>query len=272
MADTLDKRDIPVVILCGGYGTRIRGAVEEDLPKPLIPVGGYPIVWHIMKVYGAQGYRRFVLCLGYKSWRIKEYFLSYKEQQASYTMKLGTTASDGIEFHDNITEEDWEVTFAETGLETQTGGRLSRVRKYVDTPTFAFTYADSIGDVDLDKTLGVHRDVGRIGTVTGVHPVSRYGEIVVDGNRVEEFNEKPTVATGRISGGYFFFQREFFDYLHDGVDLVLETGPLPKLARDGQLAMAPHDGFWRGMDTYREYKELNGLWADGDAPWKIWKD
>ncbi len=268
MSEQLDKRDIPVVILCGGFGTRLRGAVEEEIPKPLVPVGDFPILWHVMKVYGAQGFRRFVLCLGYKSWTIKQYFMSYREQQASFSMNLGDGGA--LTYHDEVTEEDWEITFAETGLATQTGGRLSRIRRYIDTETFAFTYADSIGAIDLDAQLAVHRASGRIGTVTGVNPVSRYGEIVVEGTDVVEFNEKPTVATGRISGGFFLFQREIFDYVHDGADLVFETGPLPKLARDGQLSMYEHNGFWRGMDTYREYKELNDLWAADEAPWKIW--
>lgn len=264
----LDKSQIPVVILCGGFGTRLRGAHTEELPKPLVPVGQYPILWHVMKVYGAQGFRRFVLCLGYKSREIKDYFVRYRETQSDFTVHM--SGKHELVFHDAVADEDWEVTCAETGLYTQTGGRLKRVRKYIDTDTFCFTYADSIGGVDLDQLLDVHTSVGRIGTVTGVRPTSRYGEIIAEGNEVEEFNEKPTVAQGLISGGYFAFQTDFFDYLDDDPGLVLETGPLPKLSRDGQLAISVFDGFWRGMDTAREYKELNDLWEQGEAPWKIW--
>jgi glucose-1-phosphate cytidylyltransferase len=176
-------------------------------------------------------------------------------------------------FHNQPAEENWEVTMAETGLLTGTGGRLRRVRGYVDTDTFMFTYGDGIGQVDIQAVLDFHRSHDRIGTVTGVHPTSRYGEMKVDGDgrTVAEFNEKPTRPEGFVSGGFFVLQREFFDYLSDEPELLFEQAPLQNLARDRQLAVFPHEGFWMGMDTYREFTELNRLWATGQAPWRVWQ-
>lgn len=262
--------DIPVVILAGGMGTRLREETER-VPKPLVEIGDQPILWHIMKVYGHYGFRRFVLCLGYKSWLIKQYFLHYREQMADFTIPL----NNGHEpvFHNDVTaaDEPWEVTCAETGLLTGTGGRLSRVREYVDADTFMFTYGDGIGRVDLDRLLDHHFAAGRVGTVTGVHPTSRYGEMRVEGGQVLEFNEKPTQPDGFVSGGFFVFQRAFFDYVSDDADLFLEAEPLQKLARDGGLSVYPHEEFWLGMDTYRDFMHLNDLWRSGDAPWKVWE-
>ncbi len=259
---------MPVVILAGGLGTRMREETER-VPKPLVPIGERPILWHIMKLYAHHGAQRFVLCLGFKSWQIKEYFLRYREQIADLTVRLGEPAPPV--FHGNG-EEDWEVTLAETGLHTGTGARLHRVRDYVDTDTFVVTYGDGLGSVDIGALLAFHREHGRIGTVTGVHPTSRYGEMKVTDGIVTEFDEKPTTAEGFVSGGFFVFQRELFDYLTDDPALVLEREPLSRLARDGQLAVFPHTGFWMGMDTTREFDELNRLWAAGAAPWKLWAD
>jgi glucose-1-phosphate cytidylyltransferase len=259
---------MPVVILAGGLGTRLREETER-LPKPLVEIGERPMLWHIMKLYGHHGARRFVVCLGYKSWLIKEYFLRYREQTADLTVQLG---GDGpAVLHDPPRKEDWEVTLAETGLLTGTGGRLRRVREYVDTDTFMFTYGDGIGQVDVAALVDFHRSHDRIGTVTGVHPTSRYGEMTVAEDVVLEFNEKPTTPEGFVSGGFFVFQREFFDYLTPEPELLFERAPLRNLARDGQLAVYPHEGFWMGMDTYREYTELNRLWASGEAPWRVWE-
>lgn len=267
MASETPTSDIPVVILCGGLGTRLREATE-NIPKPLVDIGGKPILWHIMKIYGHHGFRRFVLCLGYRSWDIKEYFLRYRENLSDFTIAL----KDGHEpvFHNDAGDEDWEVTCVETGLLTGTGGRIGRIERYVDTDTFMLTYGDGIGDVDLTSALALHRAQGRLATVTGVHPTSRFGEMHVDGDRVSEFNEKPTVADGFVSGGFFVLQREFFRYLSPDPDLFLEVGPLPRVAKDGQLSVFRHDGFWMGMDTYREYTMLNEMWARGQAPWKVW--
>ncbi|MDP9022204.1 MAG: glucose-1-phosphate cytidylyltransferase [Actinomycetota bacterium] len=264
----LRPQDIPVVILAGGLGTRLREETER-LPKPLLGIGGRPILWHIMKIYGHHGFRRFVICLGYKGWAIKQYFLNYREQHTDFSIRL----ADGTPtYYGRPTVEDWEVVCAETGLYTGTGGRLSRVRDYIDTDTFMFTYGDGIGSIDLPALLSHHRREGRIGTVTGVHPTSRYGEMMVDGHRVTEFNEKPTRPEGFVSGGFFVLSRGIFDYLSDDEDLFFESEPLQKLARDDELSVYPHESFWHGMDTYRDYSYLNDLWGSGDAPWKTWDD
>ena len=269
----VEPDDVPVVILCGGMGTRLREA-SEKLPKPLVDIGGKPILWHIMKTYREAGFRRFVLCLGYKGDLIKRWFLDYRTATSDFTLHMG----DGHrhEFHDADAQEDWEVTFAETGLMSGTGARIRRVRPYLrEAQTFLLTYGDGIGDVDLRGVLEAHRAGGRIGTVTGVHPGSRYGEMKVDAElgRVTEFNEKPTLADGWVSGGFFAFERRFIDdYLDDDPALLLELRPLQRLASDGELTVHPHEGFWMGMDTFRDWTELNALWDSGEAPWKSWKD
>jgi glucose-1-phosphate cytidylyltransferase len=260
---------MPVVILAGGLGTRLN-ELTESVPKPLVEIGQRPILWHIMKLYGHYGLRRFILCLGYKSWLIKEYFLRYREHLSDLTIQIGN--GHRTTFHNHPAEENWEVTMSETGLHTATGARLHRVRGYVDEDTFMFTYGDGIGAVDIARLLEFHRSHDKLGTVTGVHPMSRYGEMRVEGDSVSEFNEKPTRPEGFVSGGFFVLQREFFDYLDDDPDLSFEHTPLQRLARDGELAVFPHDGFWRGMDTHREYTELNKLWARGQAPWRVWEE
>lgn len=257
----------PVVILCGGFGTRLR-EVTERIPKPLVDIGGKPILWHIMKIYSHYGVRRFILCLGYKSSLIKEYFLRYREYLCDFTMTLD--GERGLQYHNDVAAENWEVTFAETGLTTATGARLRRVQDYVDTDTFFFTYGDGVGEIDIASLAAFHHAHDRVATITGVHPASRYGEMRVDGDQVVEFNEKPTLASGRVSGGYFVFDRAVFDYLNDDPHLFLEYEPLRKLARDGQLRVYRHDGFWMGMDTYRDYQQLNRMWNEGRATWNVW--
>jgi glucose-1-phosphate cytidylyltransferase len=265
--EALAVADIPVVILCGGMGTRLR-EVTESVPKPLVDIGEKPILWHIMKLYHHYGFRRFVLCLGYKSWEIKEYFLRYREHRSDFTIRL--RGEHELEYHNQLGDEDWEITCAETGLLTGTGGRLYRVQHYIDTPTFMFTYGDGIGNVEIDNLLDFHRSQGLIGTVTGVRPTSRYGELRASDNTVLEFAEKPKASEGLASGGFFVLQREFLSYLTDEPELLFEQAPMQKLARDGQLGVFVHEGFWMGMDTYREYSTLNTLWDRGEAPWKVW--
>ena len=269
MQERTPKANIPVVILCGGQGTRLREETER-IPKPLVDIGGRPILWHLMKLYGHYGLGRFILALGYKGWQIKEYVLRYREHLTDFTVRL--KEEHAPEFHNDLGVEDWEITCAETGSATLTGARIRRVRDYIHTPTFMLTYGDGLADIDLDRLLDFHYEQGRIGTVTGIHPTSRYGEIRVEGQRVVEFNEKPTAPGGWVSGGFFVFQREFFDYLNDDPGLVFEWEPLRQLARDGQLSVFPHKGFWMGMDTYREYLLLNELWQTHKAPWKLWSD
>lgn len=266
----MNKEDVPVVILCGGMGTRLREA-SERLPKPLVDIGGKPILWHVMKIFSHYGYRRFVLCLGYKSELIRRYFLDYREHRHDFTLDLAST--DQPQWLGGGEVEDWEITFVDTGLLSGTGARVRRVAQYLTEDTFLLTYGDGIGAVDIDRLVSHHVEGGRLGTVTGVHPASRYGEMHVDGTKVSEFNEKPTLATGWVSGGFFAFQREMVDrYLSDDPELFLEHEPLRSLAADGELTLNPHEGFWMGMDTFRDWTELNQLWDAGDAPWKLWKD
>lgn len=272
-AGDLSPADIPVVILCGGMGTRLREA-SEKLPKPLVDIGGRPILWHIMKTYSEHGFRRFVLALGYKSDLIKQYFLDYRHLTSDFTLHLGGDGS-GAEpvFHGTAAKEDWEITFVETGLTTATAARIRRVAQHLDADRFALTYGDGIGDVDITGALRHHVEQGLLGTLTGVHPSSRYGEMRVEGDTVVEFNEKPTLADGWVNGGFFVFEREFVDkYLDDDPAVMLESAPLQQLARDRQLSVYEHEGFWMGMDTFRDWTELNGLWDAGRAPWKIWED
>jgi len=268
-AERTPIEEIPVVILCGGMGTRLREETER-VPKPLVVVGEKPILWHIMKLYGHHGFRRFILCLGYKSWQIKEFFLRYREQVSDFTLELSRHSDHEPRFHNGVADENWSVTCAETGLKTATGARLWRVRDYVDTETFMFTYGDGLGRVDIGALLDFHYEQGAVGTVTGVHPASRYGEMKVNSQRALEFNEKPTRADGFVSGGFFVFQRRFFDYLNDDPNLFFEHAPMQNLARDGELAVYRHQDYWLGMDTYRDLTELNDLWASGEAPWKVW--
>jgi glucose-1-phosphate cytidylyltransferase len=253
-----------VVILCGGQGTRIRD-VAEDVPKPMIPIGNRPILWHIMKGFAAHGCTDFILCLGYKSWAIKHYFLNYRLAELDCTLRLGS--SEGVQLHGSGCSEDWHITLAETGLDAMTGCRIKRIEKYVTGEHFLLTYGDGVADVDVTRLVQFHLGHGKTGTVTAVKPPGRFGEIEMSGLRVSEFNEKPFVSRGRINGGFFVFHRRFFERLADDPGLVLEQGPLVQLARDGELMGYPHDGFWQPMDTSRDYKYLNDLWCRGQAPW-----
>ena len=260
--------EMPTVILCGGQGTRLREETEYR-PKPMVEIGGQPILWHIMKLYGHHGAERFILCLGYKGWVIKQYFLRQHEMMRDFTVSMDGTS--GPVFHNSVGQERWKVTCAETGEETATGARLKRVEQYVDTETFFFTYGDAVARIDLRRLLEFHYQQGRIATVTGIHPTSRYGEMTVDGVRALEFNEKPTASEGMVSGGFFVFQREIFDYLNDDPLLFLEAEPLQRVAREGQLSVYLHEDYWESMDTYRDYLRLNAKWKGGNPPWRIWE-
>lgn len=268
MAKAPDPADVPVVILCGGQGTRIREA-SEKLPKPLIKIGSQPILWHIMKLYGHQGFRRFVLCLGYKAWDIKQYFLRYEEMMSDLQVHLGGETS--TTYLERATLDDWEVSLMDTGMETGTGGRLAAVASQLDSDYFMLTYGDGLGDVDVASQLRSLGESDLLGTVTGVHPTSRYGELgVSDAGVVTNFAEKPA-SEGWVSGGFFAFRREFLDYVpNDQPDHFFEQGPVHQLTREGKLGLYPHTGFWMGMDTFREYTALNDMWARDEAPWKLW--
>ncbi len=254
------------IILCGGQGTRIRD-VSSDIPKPMLPIGTRPILWHIMKSYATAGHTKFVLCLGHKGDAIKEFFLNYEAFTNDVTLTLGVDKK--IVFHGASIETGWTITLADTGLDTMTGGRVSRVRNYIDgDDDFLLTYGDGVSDVNINELIEFHRSHGKIITVTGVRPPGRFGEIESGrDNLVTAFNEKPQTSGGRISGGFFVCRREIFDYLSDNENLVFEQEPMSQLVRDGEMAIFKHDGFWQCMDTFRDFKFLNSLWDDGAAPW-----
>ncbi len=256
-----------VVILCGGYGTRIRDVVE-DIPKPMIPIGPHPILWHIMKYYSHFGYKDFVLCLGYKKQVIKDFFMNYEAHTKDFTITLGKRSA--MEFHTNHDESDWLVTLADTGLDSMTGARIAKIRKYVGDEDFMLTYGDGVGDIDIDKLLDFHHSHGKVLTLTGVRPPGRFGELVSKSGLVIDFNEKPQTTGGRISGGYFVASSRLFDYLDENDDLVFEQEPMRKLVADGELMVYKHNAFWQPMDTSREYSLLNDLYNKGNAPWVKW--
>jgi glucose-1-phosphate cytidylyltransferase len=258
--------EIPVFVLCGGRGTRFREQTEFR-PKPMIEIGGRPIVWHIMRCYARHGFRRFVLCLGYRAEMIKEYFLHYTSMNSDFTVDLATSA---ITTHSIDHGDDWTVTLADTGESTMTGARVARAAaKYLgDAKHFAVTYGDGVTDANLSKEFQFHLKHDRLGTVLGVNPPSRFGEIKVDGSEVLKFEEKPEFEENWINGGYFFFRRGFLEYINREESCVLEQSPLVKLATDNQLSLYKHSGFWHCMDTQRDYENLNALWEEGRAPWK----
>ena len=258
-----------VVILCGGQGSRLREETEVR-PKPMVEIGGRPILWHIMKIFASHGLTDFVLCLGYKGTVIKNFFLDYEARMNDFTVTLGGRRS--IEYYTGHDEDGWIVTLAETGEHAMTGVRLFRVARYLPNETFCMTYGDGLGNVDITGLLEFHRSHGRIGTVTGVRPPGRFGELLPEEDQVVSFSEKPQVTEGMINGGFFVFERRFIEqYLTDDDDLVLEGEPLRRLAADGELMVWRHHGFWQPMDTYREWKLLENLWHSGDAPWKVWR-
>jgi len=258
-----------VIILCGGQGTRLRD-VSENLPKPMVPIGERPILWHIMKGFSHYGLNRFILCLGYQSWVIKRYFLDYHLASTDFTLSLAQP--ERVQMHNSVPVEDWQITLAETGNDAMTGCRVKRIERYIDGDEFLLTYGDGVADIDIPQLLEFHRSHGRMGTVTAVRPPGRFGEIEVSDGQVTEFNEKPNVSRGRINGGFFVFRREFFSRLRDDPTLTLEQEPLIQLARDGELMAFEHDGFWQPMDTARDHRYLNDLWNRDQAPWRTWDD
>ena len=258
------------VILCGGQGTRIRD-ISEILPKPMLPVDNRPILWHIMKIYSYYGINDFILCLGYKGWLIKEYFLNYSAKIGDISITLGSGGS--VVLHNEHEEAGWKITLVETGECSNTGARIWNARKYLEgCDDFSVTYGDGVADINLNALLKAHKNSGLLGTVTGVHPSGRFGEMEIEKGIVTEFNEKPNVSTGLINGGFMVFKYEALaKYFRNGEDLVLETEVLSRFVRDRQLGMYEHDGFWQCVDTSREYHLLNDLWKTNKAPWKVWK-
>lgn len=262
------NRSTKAVILAGGLGTRI--SEETHLkPKPMIEIGGRPILWHILKSYSAHGINDFIICAGYKGYVIKEYFANYFLHTSDVTFDIGRNS---MEVHSR-NGEPWRVTVVDTGEETMTGGRLARVRQYLNDEPFCFTYGDGVSDVDIGKLLEFHAQRGKIGTVTAVQPPGRYGTMGFDPSHpdlVHQFQEKPVGDGAWINGGFFVLDPRAIDYIDNGDATIWERSPLEKLAQDGQLAAYRHDGFWRPMDTLRDKNELESLWDSGSAPWKTW--
>ncbi|WP_299949761.1 glucose-1-phosphate cytidylyltransferase [uncultured Ruegeria sp.] len=251
------------VILAGGLGTRI--SEESHLrPKPMIEIGGLPILWHIMKIYGAHGITEFVICCGYKGYLIKEYFANYFLHTSDVTFDL---KDNKMKVHNRYSEP-WQVTLVDTGQLTQTGGRLKRVKEHL-TETFCLTYGDGVTDLDITKLLAFHKKTGRRATVTALQPAARFGALEIEGDLVTRFNEKPDGDGFWVNGGFFVCEPDVLEYL-DGDETIWERAPLETLATEQQLAVFKHSGFWAPMDTMRDRDYLENLWKSGDAPWKIW--
>lgn len=256
-----------VVILCGGLGTRLREETEYR-PKPMVPIGGRPILWHIMKTYASFGHKEFILCLGYKGDVIKEYFRNYHWNTSDVTLSLGQYPS--IKYHNRHDEEDWTVTMIDTGQETLTGGRIQRVLPYVGNETFLCSYGDGLSNTDINASIEFHKKHGAIATLTAVSPGSRFGELSMDGDTITSFREKhDDEDMGLINGGYFVLEPKIGEYL-TGDKCIFEQEPMRKLAEAGQLKAWTHHGFWQCMDTFREQQLLEGMWQSGKAPWKVW--
>ena len=257
----------PAMILCGGQGTRLRD-VTESLPKPMVPIGPQPIVWHLMKSHAAFGVKRFILCLGYKREAFVEWLLNYRAFATDVTLKLG---SGEIVHHGGHDEDDWEVTLADTGLHSMTGARVARAAKYVDGDEFFLTYGDGLADVDVGALLKHHRAQGKRLTVTAIQPSHRFGELELDGDTIKRFREKPAGAEW-VNGGFMVATKDFVDkHCSTDASCVLEREPMESAVAAGQVAARRHEGFWQCLDTAREYAYLNRLWDEGDAPWtKHW--
>jgi glucose-1-phosphate cytidylyltransferase len=262
----MSSRGIKAVILAGGKGSRLS---EETMmkPKPLVEIGGRPILWHIMKIYAAHGINDFIICLGYKGFSIKEYFINY----ALHNVDISIDTRGGMRVHQEATE-DWHITLAETGEETMTGGRLRRIRRYVeDQELFCMTYGDGVADLDVAASINFHRRHGQLVTVTAVRPLARFGSLDIRYGQVRRFVEKPLGEGGMINGGFFVMSPKAIDYVASD-ETLWEKEPLENLALDQQLMAFEHQGFWQPMDTLRDRMHLEDLWAKGNAPWKIWDE
>jgi len=258
-----------VAILCGGMGTRLREETEFR-PKPMVEIGGRPILWHIMKIYAHYGFNEFILCLGYKGEMIKEYFLNFEILNSDFTLELGT-ASKNIIIHETHRRENWKITMVDTGLQAMTGARIKRIEKFIDTDTFMMTYGDGVGDVDIRKLLAFHRSHGKIATVTGVKPISRFGFLSIHNDRVISFAEKPPVREEYINGGFFVFNKDVFNYLDSDDSCMFEHEPMERLAATGELMVYRHDGYWHCMDTIRDRDMLEREWQREKPGWKVWE-
>jgi glucose-1-phosphate cytidylyltransferase len=253
-----------VVILAGGFGTRL-AEMTGSIPKPMVEIGGKPILWHIMHSYAHYGFTEFVLALGFKSEIIKEYFLNYYAKNSDLTIDLSNGQTT---IHERL-NMDWKIHLVDTGLNTQTGGRLKRLKDWLYGETFLMTYGDGVSDVNIAELVEFHRNQGKLATLTAVHPPARFGGLVIDGSCVAEFSEKNQSMEGWINGGFFVLEPEVLDYITDD-HTIWEKHPLENLAVEGQLSSFFHKGFWQPMDTLREYRQLQEMWDTGNAPWKVW--
>ncbi len=254
-----------VVILAGGLGTRI--SEETSIrPKPMVEIGGKPILWHIMKIYSHYGYNEFVICLGYKGYYIKEWFNNYFLHNSDVTLDLETNS---VVYHKNRAEK-WKITLVDTGEETMTGGRIKRIQEHVDNKTFMMTYGDGVSDIDINELVNFHKKNKKLATVTAVIPEGKFGVLAIDENQgVNSFSEK-TDNKSRVSGGFFILEPEVFSFLEDD-KTIFERDPLERLAKAGELKAFTHDGFWKPMDSLNDKNKLEDLWSSGQAPWKVWK-
>jgi len=252
-----------VIILAGGLGTRL-SEYTDIMPKPMLPIGGKPIVWHIMQTYAKFGHKDFYLALGYKAEVIKDYFLNYRALNADFTIDLAT----GEFTSRQVDYIDWKVTLVNTGESTMTGGRVKRMKEFIGNETFMLTYGDGVSDINLDQLLDFHRHHGKMVTMSAVRPAARFGELVIDNDKVEIFKEKPQMHDGWINGGFFIIEPKFFDFI-DGDHILLEREPLEKMTKLGELMAYKHNSFWHCMDTKRDHDLLEDLWKKGSAPWKI---
>ena len=257
---------IKAVILAGGRGSRLSEETYSK-PKPMVEIGGWPILWHIMKIYSHYGINDFIICLGYMGLRIKEYFFHYNLYSSDVTIDV----RHGVTVHRSVAE-DWRITLVDTGLDTQTGGRLKRIQRYVqDDPYFCMTYGDAVSDLDIAGELAFHRAHGKLATVGAVRPVARFGALMTQGQRVDRFEEKPDTEGGLVNGGFFVLSPDVLDLI-EGDATYWEHEPMQALVRQGELMAFPHEGFWRPMDTLRDRVILEQFWESGQAPWKLWSD
>jgi len=262
------EKETPVIILCGGQGTRLREETEYK-PKPMVEIGGKPVLWHIMKIYSYYGFNNFILALGYKGDLIRDYFLNYKYYNNDFTIHLGNNETT-LYPQNGVYERNWKVTLVETGELAQTGARIKKCERFINTENFAVTYGDGVADVNVIDEYNFHCSHNKLVTMLGVKPVSKFGELVIDGDSVKSFSEKPQ-SKSVINGGFFIFKKEFFELLQNNDSCVLEFKPLEEATRMDQVKIHNLDGIWYCMDTYRDYLHLNNLWGRKIRPWAVWE-